>query len=126
MCPINRLGKIDIYIASHHGFNQSGSTALVHAIAPRVAIVDNGAKKGGSPSTLDIIKSSPHLGAKFQLHFSEEAGPAHNTASEFIANLSGFDGGNFLKVQTFDSDNFKIVNSHSDAVFLFWSADSSH
>jgi competence protein ComEC len=67
---------VDIYIASHHGFNQSGSAVLVHAVAPRVAIVDNGAKKGGSPSALDIIRSSPNLAALWQLHFSEEAGPA--------------------------------------------------
>ena len=126
MCPINRLGKIDIYIASHHGFHQSGSVAFVHAIAPRVAIVDNGAKKGGSATALDVIQSSPGLSGIFQLHFSEEAGSAHNTASEFIANLSGFDGGNFLKVITFDPDNFKIVNSRSNAVCFFWSADSSH
>ena len=43
--------------------DRSGSAALVHAISPSVAIVDNGARKGGSPSALDIIKSSPDLWA---------------------------------------------------------------
>ena len=46
MCPVNKLGKIDIYIVSHHGWMQSDSPALVYGIAPRVAIMDNGAKKG--------------------------------------------------------------------------------
>ena len=48
MCPVNKIGKIDIYVVSHHGWAQSGSPALVYGIAPRVAIMDNGAKKGGS------------------------------------------------------------------------------
>src|SRR6185312_5877173 len=45
MCPIDKLGKVDVYIVSHHGFNRSSSPALLHAIAPRVAIMDNGATK---------------------------------------------------------------------------------
>jgi competence protein ComEC len=45
MCPTNKLGRIDVYIASHHGWFQSGSAALVRGIDPRVAIMDNGAKK---------------------------------------------------------------------------------
>src|SRR5260370_24253791 len=61
MCPANKLGKVDIYIVSHHGWYQSGSRALVNGIDSRVAIMDNGAKKGGTPSAWDIIKKSPHL-----------------------------------------------------------------
>src|SRR5712671_5917316 len=49
MCPMNKIGAVDIYIVSHHGFFQSGSAVLVHAITPRVAIMENGAKKGGDP-----------------------------------------------------------------------------
>jgi competence protein ComEC len=113
MCPTNRLGKIDIYIASHHGFNQSGSTALLHAIAPTVAIVDNGAKKGGSPSALDIIKASPNLAAMWQLHFSEEGGAAHNTAPEFIANLEGPDAANYLKLTASADGTFSLFNSRT-------------
>jgi competence protein ComEC len=114
MCPLNRLGKVDVYIASHHGFNQSGSAALVHAIAPRVAIVDNGDKKGGSPSALDIIKSSPRLAAMWQLHFSDEAGAEHNAAPEFLANLQGPDAGNYLKLTMRGEDgSFEIFNSRT-------------
>jgi beta-lactamase superfamily II metal-dependent hydrolase len=114
MCPINRLGKIDLYIASHHGSNQSGSKALVHTIAPRVAVVDNGARKGGSSSALDIIKSSPGLQAMWQLHYSEEAGASHNAAPEFIANLSGPDRGNFLKIEVGPGQAIMIHNSRED------------
>ena len=49
MCPVNRIGRVDLLVVSHHGWNQSSSPALVDAIQPRVAIMDNGEKKGGSP-----------------------------------------------------------------------------
>lgn len=113
MCPENRLGHVDIYIASHHGFNQSGSQALVHAVAPRVAIVDNGAKKGGSPSALDIIKSSPGLEAMWQLHYSEEGGEAHNAPADFIANLAGTDSAHYLKLTAAEGGRFEIYNSRT-------------
>ena len=45
MCPLNRLGHVDIYIVSHHGWLQSGGPALVHGIAPRVAIRSKVARK---------------------------------------------------------------------------------
>jgi competence protein ComEC len=113
MCPANRLGHVDVYIASHHGFFQSGSVALVHAIAPRVAVVDNGASKGGSPSALDIIKSSPGLAASWQLHFSEQAGSERNAAPEFIANPAGPDAGNYLKLTGHPDGSFEMFNSRT-------------
>jgi beta-lactamase superfamily II metal-dependent hydrolase len=114
MCPVKPFGYVHIYIASHHGFNQSGSTALVHAIMPAIAIVDNGAKKGGSPAALDIIKSSPNLEAMWQLHFSAESGTAHNTASKFIANLQDPDAGNYLKITAQPNGIFTILNSRTN------------
>jgi competence protein ComEC len=55
---------------------------------PRVAIMDNGEKKGGSPGTLDTLHSSPGLEALYQLHYSTESADK-NTAAEYIANLQG-------------------------------------
>jgi len=113
MCPSNRLGKIDIYIASHHGHFQSGSASLVHAIAPRIAIVDNGAKKGGSPSALEVIKSAPKLEAMWQLHFSDEAGSARNAVPEFIANPEGPDVANRLRLTANPDGSFTVLNSRT-------------
>ena len=113
MCPVNRLGPIDIYIVSHHGWNRSGSPALVNAIAPRVAIMDNGADKGGSPSTWDIIKKSPRLEDLWQLHYSNEGGAAHNVSEAFIGNLPGPDEGNYLKLTAWEDGQFEIFNSRT-------------
>ena len=113
MCPVNKIGKVDIYIVSHHGWQQSGSPALVHGIAPHVAIMDNGAKKGGTPSAWNIIKSSPHLEDLWQLHFSEEGGSAHNVAAEFIANPEGSDAGNYLELTAKSDGSFDVFNSRT-------------
>jgi competence protein ComEC len=114
MCPINKLGKIDIYIVSHHGSSQSGSPALVHGIAPRVAIMDNGAKKGGNPPSWDVVSKSPNLEDFWQLHYSEEGGAAHNVASEFIANPDGPDAGNYLQLTVRPDGSFAVYNSRTE------------
>ncbi|HWZ98707.1 MAG TPA: MBL fold metallo-hydrolase [Candidatus Dormibacteraeota bacterium] len=113
MCPVNKLGKADIYIATHHGFNFSGSQALVYGIAARVAIMENGAKKGGSPSAWDIVHSAPGLASLYQLHWSEEGGAAHNSAPEFLANLDGPDGGHYFKITAHQDGSFDILNSRT-------------
>jgi competence protein ComEC len=113
VCPINKLGAIDIYIVSHHGWYQSNSPAFLNAIAPRVAIMDNGAKKGGTPSAWDIIEKSPRLENLWQLHFSEEGGAAHNVAPEFIANPDGPDAGNYLELTAWPDGSFEVFNSRT-------------
>ncbi len=113
VCPLNKLGKVEIYIVSHHGSQQSGSPALVHGIEPRVAIMDNGAQKGGSPSSWDILKHSPHLEDIWQLHFSDEGGKDHNTSQEYIANPDGPDAGNYLEVKGNTDGSFSVFNSRT-------------
>jgi len=113
MCPVNKLGPIDIYIVSHHGSSSSNSPLFLNGIAPRVAIMDNGATKGGAPSSWDAIKKSPRLEDLWQLHFSNEGGAAHNIADTFIANPSGPDAGNYLKLSAWPDGNFEVFNSRT-------------
>jgi competence protein ComEC len=113
MCPVNRLGHVDLLIVSHHGWNQSSSPALVDAIAPRVAVMDNGAKKGGSPSVWETIQKSPGLEDLWQLHYSDEGGPAHNVDAARIANLQGPDAGNFIKITAYPNGQLDVLNSRT-------------
>jgi competence protein ComEC len=115
MCPVNKLGHVDLLVVSHHGLSQSSSPALVDAVSPRVAIMDNGATKGGSPSVLDIVAKAPGLEDLWQLHYSEEGGPTHNVAARQIANLQGPDTGNYLKVTAFEDGRFEVFNSRDGA-----------
>jgi competence protein ComEC len=113
MCPMNKIGAVDIYVASHHGTASSGTAVLVHAIAPRVAIMDNGEKKGGSPTAWDVIEKSVGLEDLWQLHYSEAGGDAHNVAAPFLANLSGPDTGNYLKLTAAADGSFAVFNSRT-------------
>jgi len=113
MCPDNKLGKADIYIASHHGIDQSNSPALVHGLRPRVAVLDNGTKKGATPSAWDIIKSSPALEDIWQLHFADAGGSEHNAADPFIANVTEADTGFYLKLTAREDGSFEIFNARN-------------
>ncbi len=113
MCPDNRLGKVDVLIVSHHGWYQSSSPALVDAIHPRVAIMDNGAKKGGSIPVLDTVRKAPGIEALWQLHYSDEGGAAHNTKSEYIANLDGPDAGHDIEITASRDGSFTVHNSRT-------------
>jgi hypothetical protein len=86
MCPDNRIGTVDAYFVSHHGSDTSGSAALVHALRPRVAIMNNGAGKGGAASTFQMLRESRGLEDIWQNHYSTAAGDA-NASEQFIANV---------------------------------------
>jgi beta-lactamase superfamily II metal-dependent hydrolase len=119
MCPVNRLGHVDILIVSHHGWYQSSSPALVDAITPVVALMDNSETKGGSTPTLVTLKNDPGLETLWQLHYSKEGGAQHNTASEFIANLQGTDPGNYFKLTAYRSGRFTVMNSRTQEVKVY-------
>jgi competence protein ComEC len=113
MCPVDKLGKVDILIVSHHGILNSSSPALIDAVAPRVAIMDNGAHKGASPTTFETIEGSSRLKDLWQLHTAEGSDAKHNTAESHIANLPGPDAGNSLKLTARDDGTFSVTNSRT-------------
>jgi beta-lactamase superfamily II metal-dependent hydrolase len=113
MCPDNRLGKVDLLVVSHHGWFHSSSPALVDAIHPTVAIMDNGEKKGGSIPVLDTVRHAPGIEALWQLHYSDEGGATHNTAAEYIANLDGPDAGHDIEVTASRDGSFTVRNGRT-------------
>jgi hypothetical protein len=86
MCPSNRLGEIDLFVVSHHGQPSSNAEVLVHAIRPRVALLNNGTRKGGQPEAMQILHTAPGLEDIWQLHFSSLSGQEHTVPGLFIAN----------------------------------------
>jgi competence protein ComEC len=87
MCPKNPVGTVDLYLTSHHGLDQSGPPVLVHAVRPRVAITQNGTRKGASEQTFRTLHSSPGFEDLWQLHWSHNGGIEYNPAGVFIANV---------------------------------------
>ena len=58
----------------------------MHALAPRVAIINNGTRKGGQPDAMRILHSSPGLEDLWQMHFSQLSGQEYTVPGMFIAN----------------------------------------
>jgi beta-lactamase superfamily II metal-dependent hydrolase len=110
VCPVNKLGNVDVYVASHHGLDRSGSPALLDAIAPRVAVIDNSGRKGAAASTVDTIRGSGRLQGLWQLHTAEGNDAAHNTDESHIANLPGPDAGNYLELSVHPSGVISVTN----------------
>jgi len=86
VCPRDKVGPVDLAIVSHHGSDLSNSPALLHALAPRIAVEDNGAKKGADAQTYESVSHSPRLRRLWQLHFADRAGADHNAPETYIAN----------------------------------------
>jgi len=113
VCPVNKVGPVDVYIVSHHGLDQSNSPQLVHALHPRVAIMNNGARKGGSPGAWQIIHDSPGLLDLWQVHFAVEGGKEHNSSDTVIANLDEACEGKWLRLNAQSDGTFTVYNSRN-------------
>ena len=84
-CPTNKVGKVDVYLATHHGTALSGSPASVKAMAPIVTILGNGARKGADPARVKTSQGSPRHQDLWKLHYSTP-NPDVNGDPQLIAN----------------------------------------
>jgi len=119
-CPNNLIGTVDLYLTTHHGTAHPGSgdssnaRAIVEALHPRVAVMNNGAIKGGHPVAWQIVHDSPGLEDLWQLHLSFQGGKDHNVPEQFIANVGGDDQGNYIKVAAEPNATFTVLNSRNN------------
>jgi competence protein ComEC len=87
ICPNNPIGTVDAFFVTHHGLDASNSPALIHGVEPRVAIMQNGTRKGAGAEAMPTMRTSPGLEDVWQLHWSYTAGIEQNSAGVFIANV---------------------------------------
>jgi len=114
-CPTNKVGKVDIYLATHHSTGLSGSPAAVNALAPIVAIAGNGARKGADPARMKTIEASPRIEGVWQLHAST-ATPAANVEADMIANPDADqtkDRFNNLRLRIEKSGKITVINERN-------------
>jgi len=88
VCPVNRVGRADLLVMTHHGSSLSGSPQFLEAVSPRVVLVNNGARKGGDAEVLGAIRATPSRPALWQVHQSAAAPEAGAPAAQ-IVNLEG-------------------------------------
>lgn len=113
VCPNNLLGTVNVYLTTHHGLDQSNAPAIVQALHPKVAIMNNGAKKGGVPSAWQIIHSSPGLEDIWQVHFAVAGGKTTNVPDSMIANLDENCEGKYLHMTVQQDGAYTVTNSRN-------------
>jgi competence protein ComEC len=116
MCPANRLGTVEFLLVSRHGQHSSNSEALVHALRPRVAVINNGIRKGGQPETMRVLHSSPGLEDLWQLHVAQLSGAEYGIPGMFVANVvedPDHSPANWIKVSAGTDGTFTVTNSRN-------------
>jgi beta-lactamase superfamily II metal-dependent hydrolase len=113
ICPHNLIGTVDVYQVNVHGQFKGITPTLINALHPRVAIMGNGARKGGDPETWPILRQAPGLQDIWESHYSIAGGDALNPAPDFIANLDGDpanDKHHLLQISARADGGFTITN----------------
>jgi len=113
MCPVNRVGTVDLYMTANHGTDNANSPVLVHALRPRVVIADNGPRKGASAEVFQTVESSPGLEDYWQTHYLIAGGEKANVAPDYIANIEGSPDGKWIKVSVQPDGTFTVTNTRN-------------
>lgn len=113
VCPNNLLGRVDLYLATHHGGHPDNPQALVRVLHPRVAVINNGPHKGGSPEAWQIIHDSLGLADIWQLHYSIDNDKQHNSSDNLIANIDENSDGHFIEVSIEPNSDWTVRNSRN-------------
>lgn len=117
-CPVNKIGTVTLFQASHHGFSngQSGSPAMVWALKPQVVVVNDGATKGFDAVAYETISKIPGIQGIWQLHRAVRSDAAHNTADDMTANLDqgAADQGFAIKVSVAKDGKYTVTNTRNN------------
>ena len=116
MCPVNRLGTVDLLLVSRHGQHSSNSEGLVHALRPRAGVINNGIKKGGQPETMRVLHASPRLEDLWQLHVAQLSGAEYAIPGMFVANVvedPQHMPAHWIKVTARSDGTFTVANSRN-------------
>ena len=115
VCPTNLIGQVDVYHVNVHGQLKGMAPELVGALRPTVAIMGNGARKGGDPPTWRILRAAPGLSDIWQVHYSEVGTADTNPPSDFIANLQGgTDEHQLIKLSVLADGTYTITNTRNN------------
>jgi competence protein ComEC len=113
-CPNDLVGPVDVYLVAHHGGADAADPATFAAFRPRVAILNNGERKGGAPETFAALHRDATIEAVWQLHRSANPG-AENFSEDLIANLDQTTA-HWIKVNAGEDGSFRVTNGRTGAV----------
>jgi beta-lactamase superfamily II metal-dependent hydrolase len=110
-CPRNLIGRVDAYLVAHHGGPDAAGPETFAAFQPRVAIMNNGVKKGGALATYQVLHHVAGLEDVWQLHASADAGDS-NFPAQYIANLDESTA-YWIELIAKDDGSFRVLNGRT-------------
>lgn len=114
-CPVNKVGKVDVYLMSNHGLAQSTSPAIVAALQPVVVIEGNGITKGDDPDRVKSLMASPRIQGFWRLHRNIRH-PELDGPEDMIANPVAGPAGDHaynLRLRILKSDAVTVINERN-------------
>jgi hypothetical protein len=113
VCPANKIGTVSVFVASHHMGTDANGPELVRAIHPKVAIGNNGPRKGGDAGIWQSLHDTPGLEDVWQLHYAIAAEKEHNSPDTFLANVDELCQGKWLRLTAEKDGAFRVFNSRN-------------
>jgi competence protein ComEC len=113
LCPVNTVGQLSLFMVSHHGFKVSNSPLLYQSFQPKVAIMNNAARKGGEIETFDAIRSNKRLEDLWQMH-EANAAKERNVVEQFIANPATPCEAKMIRVSAAEDGTFTVTNTRNN------------
>jgi hypothetical protein len=98
VCPVNRVGQVELFQTAYHGAAKSNNPVLVHALRPRVAVMCNGPRKGGAKETVATLRAGKGLADIWQLHRNTRSSEAEQPPADRTANWRNPEGGAYIHV----------------------------
>lgn len=105
------IGPVDAYLVAHHGGADASDPATFAAFKPRIVIMNNGQKKGGSRAVYELLHHVGGLEDVWQVHRSDAAGD-RNFAIDRIANLDESTG-YWIKLSASEDGSFRVLNGRT-------------
>lgn len=118
VCPVNLLGEASVYLVAHHGNYDSNVPALLAALRPQAAIMNNGPTKGGAPDSFKTLRAQPNMDL-WQLHASRNSG-AENAPDAFIANVDDGATAYWIKLTAHEDGGFELFNARTGFLKKYW------
>ncbi len=114
-CPVNLVGEVDVFQATHHGVRDDVLPQQMWATKPTVAVMNNGPTKGAGPAAVEAVMKSPGLTDFWQLHRAVNNDAAHNTSEDLTANLTPIDGceGHWIRASIAKDGSYTLTNSRN-------------